>query len=156
MSSLIANKVKTNMHSVSIKFIIVRIILCSTVQTCITYTTIITTIATRSLLLSAYNLFASKNTNSLNLYSEELKPRLFSLQATRLHIKLIELLLTVACFVFSLIKVFEMVLVPDFAFSRVLLRLCFCIMYTLVAFVNVMLSLPICFVLILLLLVVYF
>ena len=46
MSSLTANKIKTNMFLVSIKLLIVCIILCVTVQTCNTYTTTITTITT--------------------------------------------------------------------------------------------------------------
>ena len=57
MSSLTANKLKTNMWLISVKLFIVRIILCATVQTYYTYTTI----TTRSLFLSAYNLFASNN-----------------------------------------------------------------------------------------------
>ena len=41
MSSLTANKVKTNVCLGSIKLFIVRIILYATIQTCTTYTTII-------------------------------------------------------------------------------------------------------------------
>ena len=57
---------------VSIKLFIVLTILCATVKTCITYTVIITTITTIntcSFFLSAYNLFASNNTCSLDLFS---------------------------------------------------------------------------------------
>ena len=69
MSSLIANKVKINMCLVSIKLFIVHTVLCATIRTCTTYTVIITTITTCSLFLSAYNLFASNNTCSLDLFS---------------------------------------------------------------------------------------
>ena len=94
MSSLIANKVKINMYLVSIKFFIVHPVLCATVQTYNMYTTIITTITTPSLCLSAFttflqatlvrysshttirysahNLFVSTNIYSLDLYSKEL------------------------------------------------------------------------------------
>ena len=50
MSSLIATKVKTNMCLDSLKLFIVHNILCSTVQTYATYTTLV---------LSAYNLLVS-------------------------------------------------------------------------------------------------
>ena len=53
MSPLIVN-------NVLVKLFMVRNILCATVQTYSTYTTIITTTTSRSLFLSAFNLFASK------------------------------------------------------------------------------------------------
>ena len=56
MSSLFANKLKTNICFVSVILLVVLTILCATVQTC---ATIITRITIRSLFLSAYNLFAS-------------------------------------------------------------------------------------------------
>ena len=55
MSSLIANQVKPNKCLVSVKLFIVRTILCATVQTYSTYTTI----TTPSLFISAYNVFVS-------------------------------------------------------------------------------------------------
>ena len=70
MSSLIAHKVKTNMFLVSVKFFIVRTILCATVQT---FTTITTTIISCSLFFSANNLFISNNTCSLDLYCGDLQ-----------------------------------------------------------------------------------
>ena len=97
MSSLIANKVETNMCLVSIKLFIVRTILCATVQTYTTYTTITTCL----LFFSAYNLFASNTYSlffshnyslffshpySLDLHSEDFKPQL--------HTRLNEFLLT--------------------------------------------------------------
>ena len=94
MSSLIANKVKTNLCLISIKLFILRTIICATVQTYTTYFTITATTTTRSLFLSTYNIFAimlvryyahttvrysahnlfvSTNTYSLHLYCEELQ-----------------------------------------------------------------------------------
>ena len=91
-------------YNYNYKLFIVSTILCATVQTNNTYTTIITTITTRSLFLSAYNLFASNtcslffshnyllfshnlfvstNTYSLDLYSEELEPRTTTVLFTR-------------------------------------------------------------------------
>ena len=91
-SSLIANKVKTNMCLVAIKLFIVRNNLCATVQAWTTYTTIITTTTTRSLFLCQnYSLFCSqpfcKQQLFVFLYSEVL-------QTTQLHTRLTELLLT--------------------------------------------------------------
>ena len=58
MSSLIATKVKTNMHFVSIKLSSLSALsYLTTVQYCTTYTTIITTIATLFLFLSALQSF---------------------------------------------------------------------------------------------------
>ena len=109
MSSLIANKVKTNMYLVSLKLFIVRTILCSTVQTYTTYTIImqqyllircsylLTTFFQATLVLysllttirySAHNVFASSNTYSLELYSEEIQT------TTATSTRLTELLLT--------------------------------------------------------------
>ena len=67
MSSLIANKVQTNMYLVSIKLFVFLTNLCTTVQTYTTYTTIITTITLNSLSLSASNLSVSGNLNSFEL-----------------------------------------------------------------------------------------
>ena len=92
MISLITNTVKTNMRLVLVKLFIVRTIICVTVQTYTTYKTIITTMTTRSLFLSGYDLFASNafhttirysvpnlfvSTYLLDLYSEELQTVLF-------------------------------------------------------------------------------
>ena len=96
MSSLIAIKLNTNMWLVSIKLsLLSSLILCGTVQTCTTYTTIIT----RSLFLSAYNflqatlvryssdttirysahnLVVSANLYLLDLYIEELQTHNFA------------------------------------------------------------------------------
>ena len=60
MSTLIANKVKTNMcFSFNWTLLIVPTILCATVQIYTTYTTIIITITIHSLSLYVYNLFSS-------------------------------------------------------------------------------------------------
>ena len=57
MSLLVAIKVKTNTCLVSLKIFIVHTILCATVQTYTTYSTITTAKTKRSLSLFAYTLF---------------------------------------------------------------------------------------------------
>ena len=123
---------------ISIKLFIVCTILCATVQTCTTYTTV----TIRSFFLSAYNFFASDNTYLLDI-AKIFKPRLFSLNSTHLHTRMTELLLFDICFIVCVLS-----------FSRPLLRLNFYlyVMYTLIAFVCVALSLSISFILILMLL----
>ena len=95
MSSLIANKVTTNMCLALVKLYIVRIIVCATVQTYITYTIIITTITIRMphlYVILLPKLFIILPT-TLHLFVRSSQPQL--------HTRLTELLLIAVCFVLS-------------------------------------------------------
>ena len=87
MSSLIANKIKIDLHLVSIKLLTVRTILCATIYNFTTTTTIFLFV------ILFTQLFAILLTTVI------FKPRLFSSHATRVHTRLTEFLLLIVCFV---------------------------------------------------------
>ena len=96
MSSFIANNIKINLYSVSIKFFIVALFLFDTINS-LSYTTIICLFVI--LLTQQFTIL---------LTMEIFKPQLFSSHTTQLYTRLTEFLLLVACFVlFSLMKVLE-------------------------------------------------
>ena len=66
---MIATKVKESMCLVSLKFFIVRSMLCATVQTYTTYKTIITIITIHLLFFSAYNIFVSNTVISYSSHT---------------------------------------------------------------------------------------
>ena len=70
MSSLTSAKVKQICVLISPKLFIIRTILCPTVQTNTTYTTIIRTITILSLFLSTYNLYGNSSSHTTIRYSD--------------------------------------------------------------------------------------
>ena len=121
MSSLIANKFRTNMcFSFCYTRFFVHTNLCASVQTYTTYTTMITTITILSLFLFACNLFARHTCTLFFSHNYSLLCSQFfffckrqhffvrsSQEKQQLHAALTELLLTATCFVLPLQKVLQ-------------------------------------------------
>ena len=149
MSSMIANKIITKMFLVSIKLFIVRTIYVCHCFHLIRIRCIRWTIIARSIIILCLQYFYKQQHMFVILLTqlfavlpttEIFKPRLFSSHATRLHTRLIELLLLVVCFVLpvynpkqTVYRTLLMYNVCALAFSRALSQLhcCLCIVYTL-------------------------